>query len=91
MTIGLLISGDLGNLALCYFLKNHELKFVMTDYASNKIIESCKINKIPLFIGSPKNVKINSFIKNKKCNILISVNYILRWANSLYFYKELIF
>ena len=76
MTIGLLISGDLGNVALCHFLKNHDLKFVMTDYASNKIIESCNINKIPLYIGSPKNLKINSFIKNKKCNILISVNYI---------------
>ena len=76
MRIGLLISGDLGNIALSHFLKNHDLKFVMTDYTSNKIIESCNINKIPLYVGSPKNVKINNFIKNKKCDILISVNYI---------------
>ena len=44
MTFGLLISGDLGNLTLRHFLNHYALKFVMTDKASNKIIENCEQN-----------------------------------------------
>ncbi len=76
MTFGLLISGDLGNITLCHFLNHYALKFVMTDKASKKIIENCEKNNIPLFIGNPRTNKVNTFIIGKKCEIIISVNYI---------------
>ena len=75
MQIGLLISGDLGNAALCHFIKNYILEFVMTDDSSEEIIKSCNDKKIPLFIGNPRFEKINYFIKDKKCDIIISINY----------------
>ena len=76
MTFGLLISGDLGNLTLCHFISHYKLKFVMTDKTSKKIIENCEENKIPLYVGNPRSEKINYFIKDKECNVIVSVNYI---------------
>ena len=46
MIVGLLISGELGNIVLKYFKKNHYIKFVLTDKSSKTIIEFCKNNKI---------------------------------------------
>ena len=76
MTIGLLACGDLGVISLGHFLKNYDLKFVMTDYGSTKIIEKSNTNNIPVFVGKPKSPKIDNFIKDKYCEILVSVNYL---------------
>ena len=76
MTVGLLISGELGNIALKYFVKNYNIKFVLTDKSSKKIIEFCKNNKTPIFIGNPRTDEIRHFIIDKKCEIIASINYI---------------
>jgi methionyl-tRNA formyltransferase len=76
MIVGLLISGELGNIVLKYFKKNHYIKFVLTDKSSKTIIEFCKNNKTPIFIGNPRTDEINHFISDKKCEIIASINYI---------------
>lgn len=92
MTYGLLISGDLGNITLCHFLNHYKLKFVMTDKTSKKIIENCEKNKIPLYVGNPRSEKINYFIEDKQCDIIVSVNYIfLIKKNIISLAKELCF
>jgi methionyl-tRNA formyltransferase len=76
MTVGLLISGELGNIALKYFVENYNIIFVLTDKSSEKIIEFCKKNKVAIFVGNPRTDKINNFIIDKKCEIIVSINYI---------------
>lgn len=76
MKVGVLISGELGNIALKYFVENYNIIFVLTDKSSIKIIEFCKKNKVAIFVGNPRTDKINNFIIDKKCEIIVSINYI---------------
>jgi methionyl-tRNA formyltransferase len=77
MTIGLLISGNLGHKALCLLNESSEkVSFVMTDKGSESIIVNCNKFQIPVFVGNPRNNKASSFISNKKCDILLSINYL---------------
>ncbi len=79
MTIGLLVSGNLGNIILNDLIKNKEINllFVFTDYGSTTIIESCQQNHIPVFKGNPRNNKATSFLSEfKSPDLILSVNYL---------------
>ncbi len=75
MRIGLLVSGDLGYKILNH-IKGLKIIFVLTDNSSFKIIEFCKKNNINLYVGNPRNNKINNFIYGVKADVIISVNYL---------------
>lgn len=79
MTIGLLVSGNLGAVILNQLLLNQEIKllFVFTDFKSTSIIESCRENNIPLFLGNPRAGKAVEFLNNHDApDVLLSVNYL---------------
>jgi len=79
MTIGLLISGNLGNVILNQLILNQEVKllFVFTDFKSSSIIETCRKNDIQLFLGNPRNGKSSSFLTEiQDPDLLLSVNYL---------------
>lgn len=79
MTIGLLASGNLGNVILNDLIKNQEitLLFVYTDSKSSVIINTCHQNNIPIFIGNPRNSKSIDFLnKFNSPTIVLSVNYL---------------
>lgn len=76
MRIGLLASGGLGLTVINHFLAKSALIFVMTDRNSVEIIDLCRSNNIPCFIGNPRHGRSKNFIKDKKIDLLISVNYL---------------
>ena len=76
MRIGLLVSGDLGFSILKQINHSYELSFVMTDKSSYLIQEFCVTNKIPFFVGNPRNGNSKDFLTAKSCEILISINYL---------------
>lgn len=79
MTVGLLVSGNLGNVILLDLISNREvsLLFVYTDYKSISIIATCHQYNIPLFIGNPRNNKSTDFLKTHNSpDLLLSVNYL---------------
>lgn len=76
MKIGLLASGNLGYTVVKHLLSVSEVIFIMTDKNSVNIIEICQQNRLPCFVGNPRRGKSQSFIRNKKIEVLISVNYL---------------
>lgn len=76
MKIGFLVSGNLGDVVLRHFEQTYDISFVLTDRSSFEIINFCDQNTIPLFIGNPRNKKIDEFIKDKECEVIASVNYL---------------
>lgn len=76
MKVGFLVSGSLGNVVLRHFKQTCDISFVMTDRASLEIINFCDQNTIPLFVGNPRNKKVDDFIKDKECQVIASVNYL---------------
>lgn len=76
MKLGVLCSGNLGFQILSKLYSVHEISFVFTDSKSNVIIDFCNKNQIDLFIGNPRNGKCLSFINQKDCDILFSINYL---------------
>lgn len=92
MKIGFLVSGSLGDVVLSHFENSYDISFVMTDSTSVEIIEFCNQKKIPLFIGNPRNKKVNRFIAHKKCDVIASVNYLfLIQKNIIELAKDLCF
>ncbi|MBN8703035.1 MAG: hypothetical protein J0M08_08215 [Bacteroidetes bacterium] len=77
MTLGLLVSGSLGLIVLKSLLVNKKsISFVLTDKNSLGIIEICRDNNIFCFAGNPRNGRALTVIKDKKCDILLSINYL---------------
>ena len=77
MNLGVLVSGNLGFVALKYLFKNYNVVYVLTDSKSHTIIDFCTKNKIEFFKGNPRNGKALDFcLKKEKINILVSVNYL---------------
>ena len=77
---GLLISGNLGFLAL-EFLSKHQLtniSFVFSDKKALKIIEFCQRHDIPFFTGNPRNnsTDVQQFLKAKPVDYIFSINYL---------------
>lgn len=79
MTVGLLISGNLGNIVLHDILskKDISLLFVFTDSKSGTIIETCKTKQIKHFVGNPRNGKATSFLNDVESpTLILSINYL---------------
>jgi methionyl-tRNA formyltransferase len=76
MTIGVLASGGLGYTIIIDIYNKYGLDFVFTDKHSDLIVDFCKENNIECFIGNPRNGKAYEFIKNKKVDLLLSINYL---------------
>lgn len=76
MRIGLLASGGLGLHVVNYFLYKSVLTFVMTDRKSTGIIEFANKERVPCFVGNPRDGRSQDFIKGKQIDVLISVNYL---------------
>ena len=79
MKLGLLVSGNLGNIILTnlYSDADHSISFVFTDSKSTGIIEFCNLNGISLFVGNPRNGKASQFLKtNENPEVILSVNYL---------------
>ncbi len=76
MRLGLLVSGNLGNIVLRYMVMHHPVLFVMTDKNSEEIIDFCNLNKIKLFVGNPRKGQSTLFIQFMEIDVLISINYL---------------
>ncbi len=76
LKIGVLVSGKLGENSLRFLLDNHSIEFVCTDKNSEGIIDLCKSKNLPIFIGNPRKGKVQPFIKDKKIDVLLSINYL---------------
>jgi methionyl-tRNA formyltransferase len=79
MTVGLLVSGNLGNVILNQLIVNQEINllFVFTDFKSTSIVESCRKNNVPLFLGNPRGGKSSDFLNKQNApDLLLSVNYL---------------
>ncbi|WP_121667575.1 methionyl-tRNA formyltransferase [Mesonia aquimarina] len=76
MKLGILCSGGLGYSTLVKLVDKYPVNFVFTDSKSISIIELCRNNSIPVFIGNPRKGKAKKFIKENTCNVLISINYL---------------
>jgi methionyl-tRNA formyltransferase len=76
MNIGVLSSGNLGMDILTKLIKNRNISFVMTDSNSNEIVNFCNTSNIPLFKGNPRNGAALDFLSDKRCDVLLSVNYL---------------
>lgn len=76
MTLGLLISGQLGYKTLWSVAKKHKISCVFTDKNSDKIIKFADKTKLKIFVGNPRDGKAGEFIKGVQVDILLSVNYL---------------
>lgn len=83
MKYAILCSGNLGfNILSNLYIEDLDIRFVFTDKSSLGIINFCEENRIPLFIGNPRNNKADNFIlkyqllTDNKVDVIISVNYL---------------
>lgn len=92
MKLGLLVSGEFGNLMLQNLAAKYEISAVFTDAKSTHIHDFCNKNSLPLYSGNPRNGKAKAFLINHSCDILVSVNYLfiveedlINWPSNLAF------
>lgn len=76
LSIGLLLSGNLGFVCLQDIASNHKVDFVLTDKNSKLIYEFCKLNNISVLVGNPRNEKAVSFVESHQPDVLLSINYL---------------
>ena len=76
MSIGLLVSGELGLEALKLVTKHNKPVFVFTNKTSKAIVDYCLVKNIPVFIGNPRNRTTSKFLVDKKVDIIFSINYL---------------
>lgn len=76
MKIAFLVSGGLGELVLNHFIKKYDLSFVLTDKGSENIVNICNSHNIPVYAGNPRKPEIDGFLKEKSCDVMVSVNYL---------------
>lgn len=76
MRIAFLVSGGLGEFVLNHFITEYDVSFVLTDKASVSIINTCSNHKISVYAGNPRKPEIDEFLKDKSCDVLVSVNYL---------------
>lgn len=76
MKIAFLVSGGLGEFVLSHFIKKYDLSFVLTDNGSENIENICNTHNIPVYKGNPRKPEIVGFLKEKSCDVIVSVNYL---------------
>ncbi|MBA7583847.1 Bifunctional polymyxin resistance protein ArnA [subsurface metagenome] len=76
MKIAVLASGELGFMSTLFILEKFGIKCILSDARSENIIKLARSKEIALFLGNPRKGKVSEFIKDKKIDVLLSVNYI---------------
>ena len=76
LTYGVLASGSLGASCLEKIHHARKISFVCCDKKSRLIIDYCNTQGLPLYIGNPRGEQIKDFIKDKKTDVIICVNYL---------------
>ena len=79
ISICLLVSGNLGLIALEYLCSKQEIIIacVFTNRKSSEILDFCNSKNIPCFSGNPRNESTTDFVSNiQRPDILLSVNYL---------------
>ncbi len=78
LALGILVSGNLGKSSLehLFLHSEHNVKFVLTDSNSEKIIDFCKAQNIAVFAGNPNTFKCLNFFNEFSIDVLLSVNYL---------------
>ena len=76
MKVGFLGSGSLGAKVLEFVKNEFPIEFILTDSKSSEVIKSGTEEGIPLFKGNPRKGDIDDFLKDKKPEVIFSVNYI---------------
>lgn len=76
MKLGVLVSGNLGNIVLRHLYTQYAIEFVFSDSKSDTIITFCIENNIEIFIGNPRKLNSKDFYQNKPIDVLVSVNYL---------------
>ncbi|MFD2520275.1 methionyl-tRNA formyltransferase [Emticicia soli] len=74
--IALLISGNLGYTVLLHLVKRFNITAIFTDRKSTNIIDFSNQNKVPVFIGNPRNNKSLEFAEKLNIDIILSINYL---------------
>ena len=70
------MSGTLGLTCLEFINNISCVCYVFTDKKSKEIVDFCKKNNIPYFIGNPRNDKAVDFIKKYPTHVILSINYL---------------
>ena len=77
MNIALFVSGGLGFKVLDHLKETkHSIRCVFTDSNSERIVEKANDNRLPIFIGNPRNDRALRFINAYEIDIILSVNYL---------------
>lgn len=77
MNLALFVSGGLGFKVLDHLKESkHSIRCVFTDSNSESIIEIANENRLPIFIGNPRNDRALRFIDAYEIDIILSVNYL---------------
>lgn len=76
MNLGILTSGNLGKDTLEKILSEYKVSFVLTDSKSEGVMALCEQHNIPCFKGNPRNGKGFAFIKDKRVDVIASINYL---------------
>jgi methionyl-tRNA formyltransferase len=76
MRLGVLASGLLGAEMLTHLHERYEICFVLSDRNSSGILSFTESMNIPVFKGNPRNGQSFEFIKDKKIEALVSINYL---------------
>jgi methionyl-tRNA formyltransferase len=76
MKIGVLASGRLGALCLEACKELIKPSFIATDSNSLNVIEFSENNKIPIFIGNPRNKRLSTFLGKESYDFFLSINYL---------------
>lgn len=76
--VGLLISGDLGFIALQHLKSKCNVIFVFTNQNSKDVVEECRILSIPIFIGNPRKKvdEVENILRGRDVDYIISINYL---------------
>ena len=85
MNIALFVSGGLGCKVLDHLKESkHSIRCVFTDSNSERIVEKANDNRLPIFIGNPRNDRALRFINAYEIDIILSVNYLFLFERLLF-------
>lgn len=76
MKIGVLACGDLGFHVLEDLLRSVKLEFIATNQKSKAIVNLATKQNIAVFFGNPRKGRLLEFLKDKSCDVILSINYL---------------
>ena len=76
LTVGILCSGALGSSTVSRLSDKFMPSFILTDKGSADIIALAHANRVPLFVGNPRQGKAIEFLRGYPVDVLFSVNYL---------------